>query len=112
MYLSRLSLMPDPEFGEVHRRDVEERLFRRPKQHLLVGFFRQIHLTDFGMPGQYGGFALFEHAFKTAEQGKGKDDTAILALLKITAQKIGNRPDKGGGLGEVDGHEYILSSLV
>ena len=110
-----LQIVLDPrlaQLGKIHRRDVEKTLVRRPQHHLFVGFFRQIHRADFGMLGQHSGLALLQHAFKTTQQGKGKDDTAILALLEITAQQIGNRPDKGGGLGEVDGHKNILSSLV
>ena len=100
-----------PQLGEIHGGDIEKTLLSRPQHHLFIRLFRQIHGADFGMLGKHGGLALFQHTFKTAEQGKGEDDATILALLEITAQQIGNRPDKGGRLGEVDGHS-ILSSLI
>jgi hypothetical protein len=59
-----------------------------------------------------GLFRLFKHAFQAAQQGKRENNAAILRLLKITAQEIGDRPDKGCRLGEIQGtHKSVLAHI-
>jgi len=48
------------------------------------------------MFNQHSLFTRFEHTLKAAQQGKRQDHPSILALLKIAAKQIGQRPDIGG----------------
>ena len=37
-----------------------------------------------------------EHAVQAAQHGERQDDPAVLALLEVAAQQVGDRPDEGG----------------
>ena len=52
-----------------------------------------------GLGGEFGQDArlgALENAVEAAQDGEGKDDFAVLGLLVVTAQQVGNRPDEGG----------------
>jgi len=63
--------------------------------HQVRPAFLRIGLTDHRFPGR------LQHTFHAAQQGERQDDAAVLRLLEVTAQQVGNRPEKGGGLGMV-----------
>ena len=60
------------------------------------------------MLGHHVGFGRGQYAFQTAQQREWQDDAAVLRLFKVTTKQISDRPDKGGGLGEVFGHSVVL----
>src|SRR5690554_2513420 len=48
--------------------------------------------------GEHLSLRWLKNTLQTTQQGKRQNHAPILALLEITAQKVGNRPDKSGGL--------------
>ena len=62
----------------------EERLGIEPGL-LLVGELRQ-----------HGRLGRLQHAIEPAQHGEGQDDLAVVGLLVVAAQEIGDRPDEGG----------------
>jgi len=46
--------------------------------------------------GQHFGLGRRKHAVQTPQHGERQDDLAVFRLLVVTAQQVGNRPDKGG----------------
>ena len=60
----------------------------------------------FGGSGEDFIFGGLKDAFHAAQQSERKNDAAILRLLEIAAEEVGNGPEKSGGLGVVFvGHE-------
>ena len=49
--------------------------------------------------GKHGGLGGFEHAIEPAQNGEGQNDLAVLRLLVIAAEQIGDGPDEGGEVG-------------
>ncbi len=45
---------------------------------------------------QHRRLGRLQHAIETAEHGEGQDDLAVVGLLVVAAQKVGDRPDEGG----------------
>jgi len=78
---------------------IEELLPGRAQQQPLADqigpAFLRTGLTDHRVLGR------LQHTFHTPQQGERQDDAAVLRLLEVTAQQIGNRPEKGGRLGMV-----------
>lgn len=63
--------------------------------HQIRPAFLRVGLTDHRFLGR------LQHTFHPPQQGERQDDAAVLRLLEVTAQQVGNRPEKGGGLGMV-----------
>ena len=78
---------------------IEELLPGRAQQqtltHQVRPAFLRIGLTDHRFPGR------LQHTLHSAQQGERQDDATVLRLLEVTAQQVGNRPEKGGRLGMV-----------
>ena len=52
------------------------------------------------MLGQHRRLGGLQHAVQPAQHGEGQDDAAVFALLVVTTQQVGDRPDEGReGLG-------------
>ena len=45
-----------------------------------------------------------ENALEASQDGEGQNDAAVLRLLEVASKQVGERPNVGGGLREVDGH--------
>ncbi|MNZ98166.1 hypothetical protein D3C78_1174430 [compost metagenome] len=50
---------------------------------------------------QNGGLGRPQHALHAPQQGERQDDAAVLRLLEIAAQQVGDGPEEGGGLGVI-----------
>jgi hypothetical protein len=46
--------------------------------------------------GQHGGLGGFEHAVEAAQHGEGQDDLAVVGLLVVATEEVGDGPDEGG----------------
>lgn len=58
--------------------------------------------------GQHGRLGWFQHAVQAAQDGERQDDPAVLGLLVIAAQEVGDGPDERGKVGLC--HAALLSS--
>ena len=45
--------------------------------------------------GQYGGLGGGEHAIQPAQHGEGENDAAVFGRLVVSAEQVGDGPDKG-----------------
>ncbi|OQB95809.1 MAG: hypothetical protein BWX86_01072 [Verrucomicrobia bacterium ADurb.Bin122] len=78
---------------EVERRGVEE---------ADAGLFEEEGLgvesggLALGELGEHGGFGRLQHAVEPAQHGEREDDLAVVRLLVIAAEEVGDGPDKGG----------------
>lgn len=68
---------------------------QQPLTHQIRPALLRAGLTDHRFLGR------FQHTFHAPQQGERQDDAAVLRLLEVTAQQIGNRPEKGCRLGMV-----------
>ena len=84
------------ELLQVERRRVVEELAGLPQQE---GLGVQPGLLARGQLGEHGGLGGFEHAVEAAQDGERQDDLAVLGLLVVAAQQIGDGPDEGGEIG-------------
>ena len=75
--------------GEV----LKKRLPRLPQEERLRV---QPGLLPGRVLGQHGGLGGLQHAIQPPQDGEGQDDLAVLGLLVVAAQQIGDGPDEGG----------------
>ena len=52
-----------------------------------------------GVLGEHGGFGRLQHAVEAAQDGEREDDLAVVRLLVIAAEEVGDGPNKGGEVG-------------
>jgi len=77
---------------------------------VLAGLLQQERLgVDAGLlaDGEFGedrALGGLEDAVETAEDREGEDDLAVLLLLVVAAQEVGDGPDEGGAVGV--GHRW------
>jgi hypothetical protein len=79
------------QLGEIQRARVVEALPRLAKQEGLgveAGPGLGIEL------GQHGGLGRRQRAVQPAQHREGQDDVAVLALLVVAAQRVGDGPDE------------------
>ena len=95
---------------EVHWRCVVEGLACGFEEEFFTGVLLQLlHGTEFFDLFENLRLAAFQHTLQAAEDREGKDHTAVLGLLEITSEQIGEGPNVGGGLGEVGVQNRPLS---
>jgi hypothetical protein len=46
--------------------------------------------------GEHRRLGRLEHAVEAAQHGEGQDDLAVLGLLVVAAEEVGDGPDEGG----------------
>ncbi len=68
---------------------------QEPLAHQIRPAFLRIGLTNHRFLGR------LQHTLHTPQQGERQDDATVLGLLEVSAQQVGNRPEKGGRLGMV-----------
>ncbi|MNJ40056.1 hypothetical protein D3C77_349410 [compost metagenome] len=81
---------------------------RRAVEELLAGSAQQNHLAN-GIGAAFLSEGLLdhlilgrrEHTLHAPQQGERQYDAAVLGLLEVTAQQIGNGPKKRGRLGMI-----------
>lgn len=78
---------------------IEELLPGSTQQQTLTHQIRP-PLLRIGFPDHHF-LGRLQHALHPPQQGERQDDAAVLRLLEVTAQQVGNRPEKGGRLGMV-----------
>ena len=78
---------------QVERRRIEEELLGLLDEEWLGV---QPSLLSKRLLGEHGGLRAFENAVEPPEDGERQDDLAVLGLLVIAAEEIGDRPDEGG----------------
>ena len=69
-------------------------------------------LLALGQLRQHGGLGRLQHAVEPAQHGERQDDLAVLGLLVVAAQQVGDGPDEVGELGEVLGHGPLGGFLL
>ncbi len=85
------------ERAEVHLRGVEKgEAAGGAQQELFARLLGEILFGELFDLGEHLGLARGEHAFEAAQKRERKNDAAVLALAKVTAQKVGDRPAVGG----------------
>jgi hypothetical protein len=77
---------------QVERRGVEEALARLAQQE---GRWVQAGSRLCGEFSEDGILGVFQNAVQATQDGEGEDGLAVLGLLVVAAQKVGNRPDEG-----------------
>ncbi len=93
------------QLGQVHRRGVVEGLARGLEEELLAGVLLQLlHGLELLDLFENLGLAALQHALQAAQDREGEDHAAVLGLLEVAAEQVGEGPDVGGGLGEVGCH--------
>lgn len=95
---------------EIHLGRVEE---RQPagsaKEELVLSFLEKLLLFQPFRLGQNLGFGRREHALKPAQQREREDDAAILALLEVATEEVGQRPNVSGEIVGRLGHATARS---
>jgi hypothetical protein len=81
---------------QVERRRVVEELARTCEQERLGV---EPGLGRARLLGQHGGLGRLEHAVEAAQHGERQDDLAVLGLLVVAAEEVGDGPDEGGEVG-------------
>jgi hypothetical protein len=94
--------------AEIHGRGVEEGEVGSAQEQLFLGLLGNGHLFHLGCFGQHRGLAALQHTFQAAQQRKGEDDAAILALPEVAAQQVGQCPKVGGEVVGFLGHDSVL----
>ena len=85
------------EGAEIHTRGVEEgEAAGGAEEKFFAGLLGEVLFGEFVHFGEDGGLGRGEHAFETAEQRERENDAAVLALLEVAAEKIGDGPGVGG----------------
>ncbi|MNN05474.1 hypothetical protein D3C81_1182350 [compost metagenome] len=77
-------------------------------EELLPSGAQHVHFT-YGIRAAFLGVGLAnhgilgrrQHTLQTPQQGERQDDATVLGLFEVTAQQVGNRPEKSGRLGMV-----------
>ena len=80
------------ELVHIEPRHIGEALTRLAQDERLRVQPRLLFLRVFG---QHRGLSGFQNAVQTPQDGKGQDDLAVIRLLVVAAQKVGDRPDEG-----------------
>lgn len=78
-------------------------LLTRPSKLMLILVTRQLRLSEHLRLG------ALQHALESPQDRERQNDASILRLLEIAAKKIGERPNVGGCLREIGGHETSCS---
>ena len=90
------------ELPEIHRRCVVEEVLRLAQQEFLLRLHG--HRGDRRGLRQHRGLGGHQNALQAAQQGEGQDDAAVLGLLEVAAEQVGDGPDFIGGGGKVGRH--------
>lgn len=54
------------------------------------------------------GFRALQHAVKAPQESEGKDDLAVVRLLVVAPEQVGDRPEEVGEFGKILGHEVFF----
>ena len=85
------------QLGEVHRRGVVEGLACRLEQELLAGVLLQVlHGLELLHLLEDLGLVCLQHALQAAQDRERQDHAAILGLLEVASEQVGEGPDVGG----------------
>ena len=88
---------------EVERRTVVEALLGDAGQHHIGAELLLLERLGLLKHGRLGGL---EHAVEAAQDGEREDHLAVVGLLEVASEKIGDGPDEGGEVGV--GHGELL----
>lgn len=96
------------EGGEVHARGVEEgEPAGGAEEELFLGLLGELLFGELLSLGEHLRFGRSQHAFETAQEGEGEDDTAVLALLEVASEEVGDGPTVGGEVVGGLGHGLV-----
>ena len=67
--------------------------------------------AELGVPVEHRLLGRLQHAVQAAQHGQRQDDLAVLGLLVVAPQQVGDRPDERGVvahvLGSCSGHDLL-----